>query len=70
MVKYPDVLLVESVLKKKKVGNQTQLLVKWLGYSDKMNSWIPEKDILDFLGKPKYAVTSVTSSKIKLKKIM
>ena len=68
-VKYPDVLLVESVLKKKKVGSETHLLVKWLGYSEKMNSCIPESQVLDFLGKPKYEVISATDSKIKLKRI-
>jgi hypothetical protein len=68
-VKYPDVLLVESVLKKKKVGSETQLLVKWLGYNEKMNSWIPENQVLDFLGKPKYEVVSATPTKIRLKRL-
>lgn len=68
-VKYPDVLLVEKVEQTKKIKGVKHHLVKWLGYSSKMNSWIPETDILDFLGKPKYAVTGVTDSKIKLKKI-
>lgn len=40
-VKYPDVYLVEKVLKKK--GNQ--LFVKWLGFSDKHNSWIKKSDV-------------------------
>ena len=35
-VKYPDVYLVEKVLKKK----GTRVFVKWLGFSDKHNSWI------------------------------
>ena len=68
-VKYPDVLLVEKVLKEKKIKGEKYLLVKWLGYSEKMNSWLPEKDILDFLGKPKFEVTSVSENKIKLKRI-
>lgn len=68
-VKYPDVLLVEKVLKKKKEKNETLLLVKWLGYSEKMNSWIPESQVLDFLDKPKYAVSSVTDDKIKLRRL-
>jgi len=68
-VKYPDVLLVESVLKEKKIKGEKHLLVKWLGYSEKMNSWIPESQVLDFLGKPKYEVVSASESKIKLKRI-
>lgn len=68
-VKYPDVLLVEKVLKTKKIGGKEHHLVKWLGYSEKMNSWIPKSDILDFLGKPKFEVTEMTENKIKLKRI-
>jgi len=68
-VKYPDVLLVESVLKEKMVRGEKQLLIKWLGYSEKMNTWIPARDILDFTDKPKYAVKSASDSKITLKRI-
>ena len=68
-VKYPDVLLVEEVLKEKKIDGAKHLLVKWLGYSASMNSWIPATDVLDFLGKPKYQVKSVSGSRIKLQKL-
>jgi len=68
-VKYPDVLLVEKVLKEKKVGGEKHLLVKWLGYSEKMNTWIPESSVLDFLDKPKFAVKSASDTKITLKRI-
>jgi len=40
-VKYPDVYLVEKVLRKR--GNE--LLVKWLGFDDSHNSWINKKDL-------------------------
>lgn len=40
-VRYPDVYLVEKVLKRK--GNK--LFVKWLGFSDKHNSWINKVDV-------------------------
>uniref|UniRef100_A0ABD2WG23 Chromo domain-containing protein n=1 Tax=Trichogramma kaykai TaxID=54128 RepID=A0ABD2WG23_9HYME len=40
--KYPDLYLVEKIIKKK--GNQ--LFVKWLGFDDTHNSWInKEKDL-------------------------
>lgn len=68
-VKYPDVLLVEQVLKEKMVKGSKMLLVKFLGYSEKMNTWIPESDIMDFLGKPKYAVKEAGPDKIRLKRI-
>lgn len=65
--KYPNVLLVENVLKEKKIKGVNHLLVKWLGYSDKWNSWVPETDILDFLNK-KYSVKSASEEKIVIKK--
>jgi transposase InsO family protein len=68
-VKYPDILLVEKVLKTKKIDGKPHSLVKWLGYPESMNSWLPNSDIIDFMDKPKYAVESVSSTKIRLKKI-
>lgn len=40
-VKYPDVFLVEKVLKRR--GNK--VFVKWIGFSDKHNSWIDSNNI-------------------------
>ena len=47
--KKDDVYRVEKVLKRKKVKGKEMVLVKWLGYSNKHNSWVPKKDII--LGK-------------------
>lgn len=41
-VKYPDLFLVEKVLRKK--GDK--VFVKWLGFESRFNSWINEKDVL------------------------
>ena len=41
-IKYADIFLVESVLQRKK----GLVLVKWLGFPDDRNSWIPESDVL------------------------
>lgn len=41
-VKYPDVFLVEKVIKRR--GDQ--VLVKWLGFDDKHNSWIDKNNVL------------------------
>lgn len=41
-VKYPDAYLVEKIIKKK--GDK--VLVKWLGFSDKHNSWIRKNNVL------------------------
>jgi hypothetical protein len=36
----PDFYEVESVLKRRTVKGKKQYFVKWLGYSDKYNSWV------------------------------
>jgi hypothetical protein len=44
LVKYPMVYLVESVLEHDKKNKR--MLIKWLGFNDKHNSWIPEDNII------------------------
>lgn len=36
---------IEKVLARKRVGRTTYHLIKWLGYPDKFNQWVSEKDI-------------------------
>ena len=36
---------IEKILKKQKTKTTIKYLVKWLGYPDKFNSWIDEKDL-------------------------
>jgi hypothetical protein len=43
--KLKDVYMVEKVLKKRTRKGVKEIFVKWLGYSDKFNSWIPESNI-------------------------
>ena len=43
--KKDDVYKVEKILRRKKVKGKKMALVKWLGYDNKHNSWIPETDI-------------------------
>lgn len=45
--KLNDIRLIEKELQKKKIGKKTMVLVKWLGYPDKFNSWVDEKDMTD-----------------------
>ena len=45
--KLDDVYRVEKILKRKKVSGKKMVLVKWLGYDSKHNSWIPESSIQD-----------------------
>ena len=40
-----DLYRVEKVLKKRKRGRRMEYFVKWLGYPDKYNSWIPSSDL-------------------------
>jgi len=44
--KLKDFWLVEKVLRRKKVGNKKMMLVKWLGWPDKYNSWEDESNEL------------------------
>ena len=39
----PHVYKIEKILRKRK----GMVLVKWLGYDNKHNSWIPQKDIIN-----------------------
>ena len=41
----PGEFRIEKVLKKKRQGNRTLYLVKWLGYGDTFNSWVPAEDL-------------------------
>jgi hypothetical protein len=43
----PDIYLVEKILQTKTVHGQKQYLVKYLGWPDKFNSWVLEKDLQD-----------------------
>ena len=44
-VQLPAEFRVERVLRKKKQGKKTTYLVKWLGWGDDFNSWVPEEDL-------------------------
>ena len=43
--KKDDVYKVEKILKRKKVKGKNMVLVKWLGYDNKHNSWIAQENI-------------------------
>ena len=36
---------IEPILKKRKIGQRVQYLVKWLGYPESFNSWILKQDL-------------------------
>ena len=36
---------VEKIIKQRGRGNKKEALVKWKGWPDKFNSWIPSKNI-------------------------
>ena len=44
-IQEPKVYKVERILDRKRVRGRAMVLVKWLGYSDDFNQWIPESDI-------------------------
>lgn len=43
----PQKFKVEKVLAEKKIGKKRYLLIKWLGYSDKFNQWVHDKEVTD-----------------------
>ena len=45
VIKSGDVYEVEKILKKRGRGRNVQYLVKWLGYPNKFNSWVPASEI-------------------------
>ena len=45
ITKKDDVFLVEEILKKRTRNKQKEVLVRWLGYDDKFNSWEPASSI-------------------------
>ena len=42
---HQEVYRVEKVMRKKKINGVEHALVKWSGYSEKHNQWIPMKDL-------------------------
>jgi hypothetical protein len=40
-----EVYRIEKVIRKKKIDGVEHGLVKWSGYSEKHNQWIPVKDL-------------------------
>ena len=44
-VREPTEYRIEEVLQRKKVRGRWMNLVKWAGYGDEFNQWIPESDV-------------------------
>lgn len=41
----PEVFKVQKVLRRRTNGKRKEIFVKWLGYPDKFNTWIPENQL-------------------------
>ena len=46
IIKEDDVYLVERVIRQRQRQGVTWVLVKWLGYPETMNSWIPQSEMV------------------------
>ena len=42
-----DLWKVEKILKKRTIHGRREVIVKWIGYPKKFNSWIPEANVQD-----------------------
>ena len=43
--KLDDIYKIEKILAKKKENGKVKVLVKWLGYDKKFNSWLPKSEL-------------------------
>ena len=43
--KSDDVYKIEKILAEKKENGKVKVLVKWLGYDKKFNTWIPQSEL-------------------------
>lgn len=46
-VKNPNEYLVEKIIKRRIKNGVSEVRVKWLGFSNEYNEWIPESDLVD-----------------------
>ena len=46
VAKNDNIYRVEKVLRKRKRNGRTEILIKWLGWPEEFNSWIPETDVV------------------------
>ena len=37
---------IEKIVRKRKVGKKTEVLVKWKGFDKKFNTWMDEKEVM------------------------
>ena len=45
IVKPEEIYKIEKILRRRKRNNQKEYFVKWLGYPEKFNQWIPQSDL-------------------------
>ena len=43
--KSDDIYKIEKILAEKKENSKIKVLVKWIGYDKKFNTWIPEPEL-------------------------
>ena len=43
--KSDDIYKIEKILAEKKENGKVKVLVKWLGYDKKFNSWLPKSEL-------------------------
>ena len=49
---------VERVIRRRKRKNRREVLVKWVGFSEKFNKWIPNKDLTKYQRTPAERATA------------
>jgi hypothetical protein len=45
-VKKPETFLIEKIIRRRGKGSKQEMFVKWLGYPERFNSWVPASDFV------------------------
>jgi hypothetical protein len=45
-VKKPETFLIEKIIRRRGKGSKQEIFVKWLGYPERFNSWVPASDFV------------------------
>ena len=51
-------LQVKRVIRRRKRKNRREVLVKWVGFDEKFNKWIPNKDLVKYQRTPAERATA------------
>ena len=60
--KSDDIYKIEKILAEKKENDKVKVLVKWLGYDKKFNTWVPKSELRKLQILPLQTITVLVQS--------